>query len=118
MVFEALTHFGQPLTFSGITMEYSRTEHGIKCRHLMINGKPVSPYKLYTVAFTEGIIRGAQGISKYTTNILHNPKNTKFKIWNTLEEKIAQSSGFVNIDKTVEENHMLIMPNQHAELVE
>ena len=118
MVFEALTHFGQPLTFSGITREYSRTEHGIKCRHLMINGKPVSPYKLYTVAFTEGIIRGAQGISKYTTNILHNPKNTKFKIWNTLEEKIAQSSGFVNIDKTVEENHMLIMPNQHAELVE
>jgi len=118
MVFEALTHFGQPLTFSGISMEYSRTEHGIKCRHLLINGKPVSPTKLYTVAFTEGIIRGAQGVSQYTTKILRSPKNTKYKIWHTLEEKIGQRSGIVSLNKIEEENHMLIMPNQHAELVE
>ena len=118
LVFEALTHFGQPLTFSGITLEYTRTEHGIKCKHLLINGKPINPYKLYTVAFTEGIVRGAEGVSPYTTKILRSPKNTKFKIWNMLEEKVAQSVGILHLNNITEEGHLLIMPNQNAELVE
>ncbi len=116
LVFEALTHFGQPLTFSGITMEYVKTEHGIKSKHILVNGQPINPYKFYTVAFTEGIIRGAEGVSPYTTAILKNPKKTKFKIWNTLEERVGQSLGKIKIAKISEENHQLIMPNQNAEL--
>lgn len=117
-VFEALSHFGQPLTFSGITMEYAKTEHGIKSKRVLVNGKKISPFKYYTVAFTEGIIRGAKGISPYTMNILRSPKNTKAKIWNTLEEKIAQSAKNMKINSIKDENHLLIMPNQNAELVE
>jgi hypothetical protein len=118
MVFEALTHFGQPLTFSGLEMGYIKTEHGIKIKHLLVNGKPINPFKLYTVAFTEGIVRGAVGVSPYTTALLRNPKDTKYKIWATLEEKVGQSMKGLNINKVSEDNHLLIMPNKNAELVE
>lgn len=118
LVFEALTHFGQPLTFSGITAEYKKTETGIKIKHLMINGKIISPYKYYTVAFTEGIVRGAQGVSPYTLKILRNPKNTKIKIWTMLEEKVSQKGRGLALTNIPEENHVLIMPNQNAELVD
>ncbi|MDO9183520.1 MAG: 5'-nucleotidase C-terminal domain-containing protein, partial [Bacteriovorax sp.] len=115
LVFEALTHFGQPLTFSGITMDYTKTKFGIKTKHILVNGKVINPYRYYTVAFTEGIVRGAEGISPYTTAILRSPKNTKIKIWNTLEEKIGQSLARFNMKNISEENHLLIMPNQLAD---
>jgi 5'-nucleotidase/UDP-sugar diphosphatase len=117
LVFEALTHFGQPLTFSGLKMDYQKTEHGIKIKHLLVNGKNINPFKYYTVAFTEGIVRGAEGVSPYTTAILRNPKNTKYKIWSTLEEKVGQSAGGLKMNKISEDNHLLIMPNPNAELV-
>lgn len=120
LVFEALTHFGQPLTFSGLKLEYGRTEHGIKIRKLTVNGKTINPYKYYTVAFTEGIVRGAQGVSPYTTALLRNPKNTKQKIWATLEEKVGQSVKSMLHVKDVETDgsHELVMPNPNAELPE
>lgn len=118
LVFEALTHFGQPLTFSGLKMEFKKTEYGIKIKQLLVNGKKINPYKYYTVAFTEGIVRGAQGVSPYTLAILRNPKNTKYKIWNTLEEKVAQSVKGMGLKDMKEDNHILIMPNQNAEPLE
>lgn len=118
LCFEALTHFGQPLTFSGIKMDYARTEHGVKIKKLFVNGKPLSPFKYYTVAFTEGIVLGAKGISPYTTSILRSPKDTKYKIWATLEEKVARATKGLKISKTNDENHQLILPNLNAELVE
>lgn len=116
LVFEALTHFGQPLTFSGITMESKKTEFGIKIKRLLINGKPISKFKYYTVAFTEGIVRGAKGVSPYTTAILRNPANTKLKIWHSLEERIRSDLGLINLNKVSNDNHVLILPNQNAEL--
>ena len=118
LVFEALSHFGQPLTFSGIKLGFNKTEHGIKIKHITVNGKAINPFKYYTVAFTEGIIRGAEGISPYTTTILRNPKSTKYKIWSTLEERVAQSTRALSISKINEDNHQLIMPNQNAEPLE
>jgi len=120
LLFEALTHFGQPLTFSGMKLEYSRTEHGIRIKHLRVNGKIINPYKYYTVAFTEGIVRGAQGVSPYTTALLRSPKNTKQKIWATLEEKVGQNvKNMLHVKNTGDdENHDLVMPNPNAELPE
>ena len=118
LAFEALSHFGQPLTFSGITMESRRTEFGIKIKRLLINGKPLNPAKYYKVALSEGIIRGAKGISAYTTTILHNPIETRFKIWSTLEEKLASLNNASSIDKVKEDNHHYYAPNQNAELVD
>lgn len=116
LVFEALTHFGQPLTFSGITMQYKKTEFGIKSQKLLVNGKALNNFKEYTVAFTEGIVRGAAGISPYTSALLKSPKDTKINIWNMLEKNIAKSGGNLSLTRVKEENHLLIMPNENAEL--
>jgi len=90
MAFEILARFGQPLTFSGITMDYVKTPVGIKVHRVLVNGQRINPFKSYTVAFTEGVVRGAQGVSKYATSVLRNPKKTPFRIWATLEEKLLK----------------------------
>ncbi|MBC7427748.1 MAG: bifunctional metallophosphatase/5'-nucleotidase [Bacteriovorax sp.] len=108
---DALSYVGQPLTFSGIKMEYERGPLGFKIRNITVNGKKVNPFKTYTVAFTEGIIRGAQGIDPRTIAILRNPKNTEFKIWAALEEKIRKTE---TINKICEEgeDHTILFPNK------
>ncbi len=85
---ESLAYFGQPLTFSGMTIEWVKTPFGSKIAHARINGKRIDPRKEYEVAFTEGIVRGAIEISPKTKIILRDPQKTGFKIWKTLEEKI------------------------------
>lgn len=118
LLFEALSHFGQPLTFSGIKMDYAKTEHGIKIKQVLINGKRINPFKLYNVAFTEGIIRGAMGISPYTTKLLKEPTSTHFKIWSSLEEKLKASSGKLLARNLDEGDHTVILPNEDASLPE
>lgn len=88
MTFEALGLFGQALTMSGVEAEYIKTPIGIKIKKILINGKKINPFKLYKVAFTEGIVRGAEGISPYTTLLLRSPKNTHLKIWSVLENNL------------------------------
>lgn len=110
LAFEALSRFGQPLTFSGITMEYVKTPIGIKIRHVLVNGKKINPFKSYTVAFTEGVVRGAQGVSKYTTAILRHPKKTKFRIWETMEEKLLAEKHSMGIHKLSDENRVFYRP--------
>ena len=108
LTFDALSYVGQPLSFSGLKMEYERGPFGFKIRHITINGKKLNPFKNYTVAFTEGIIRGANGIDPRTVAILRNPKNTNFKIWATLEEKIKKDS----IIDVSEDDHTTVWPNK------
>jgi 2',3'-cyclic-nucleotide 2'-phosphodiesterase (5'-nucleotidase family) len=108
--FEALTHFGQPLIFSGISMDLTKGDKGFLLSNLKINGEEIVASKYYTVAFTEGIIKGAEGVSPRTLSILENPKNTNFKIWMTLEERILQNMKSLNLNKENDSNHLLIMP--------
>ncbi|MDD4973010.1 MAG: bifunctional UDP-sugar hydrolase/5'-nucleotidase [Bacteriovorax sp.] len=56
---------------------------------ITINGQKINPFKNYKVAFTEGMIKGAGGISAKSFVILKNPIETKIKIWNALERKIV-----------------------------
>lgn len=91
-VCEVLAYFGQPLTFSGIEIEWIRTPLGIKVARARINGEKISPHKMYKVAFTEGIIRGALGISQKTKAIFRAVKKTEHKIWKTLEDKVASGT--------------------------
>ena len=108
-VCETLAHFGQPLSFSGITLEWTQTPFGAKIVKSSINGKRINPLKTYRVAFTEGIVRGALEISPKTKLILQNPKKTQFKIWQTLEEKIEKDVH--NINRMSENNHSFFYPN-------
>jgi len=111
MTFEALALFGQPLTFSGIKVEYIKTPIGIKIKNVLINGKKMNPMKLYTVAFTEGIIKGAEGVSPYTLSLLRNPVKTPIKIWQAIEEKLQKENkmSFKNLN---ENDHQLVMPSK------
>ena len=90
-LFETLATFGEPLAYSGVEVKYIKTPFGLKVGKATINGKNILPLKNYTVAFTEGIIKGALGISTKTNLILRNPTRSPFKIWQTLEEKVAYS---------------------------
>ena len=108
LTFDALSYVGQPLSFSGLKMEYERGPFGFKIRNILINGKKINPFKNYTVAFTEGIIRGANGIDPRTVSILRNPKNTNLKIWETLEEKIKKDS----ISAVKEDDHTTLWPTK------
>lgn len=107
---EALSHFNQPLTFSGIKIEYDRGPLGLKIKKITVDGKTVNPFKLYTVAFTEGIIRGAKGIDPRTIAILRHPVNTNYKIWATLEEKVRESKH--PISKICEDSHTFMWPDR------
>ncbi|MBC7711885.1 MAG: bifunctional metallophosphatase/5'-nucleotidase [Rhizobacter sp.] len=111
MTMDALSYVGQPLTFSGIKMDYERGPLGFKLRNFTVNGKKVNPFKTYTVAFTEGIIRGAQGVDPRTIAILRNPKNTNFKIWAALEEKIKKTNSINRICEEGED-HAILYPNK------
>lgn len=108
-VCETLAHFGQPLSFSGITLEWAQTPFGAKIVSSRINGKRINPLKTYKVAFTEGIVRGALEISPKTKLILQNPKKTEYKIWQTLEEKVEKDVR--NINRMSESNHSFFYPN-------
>lgn len=108
MVCETLAHFGQPLSFSGMTIEWVRTPFGSKVAQARINGKRINPFKVYTVAFTEGIVRGAIEISPKTKIILRDPQKTNFKIWKTLEEKLRNDPKAFS--KISENNHAFYFP--------
>jgi 2',3'-cyclic-nucleotide 2'-phosphodiesterase (5'-nucleotidase family) len=110
LTIDALSYVGQPLTFSGLKMEYERGPLGFKIRHVTINGQKINPFKTYTVAFTEGIIRGAAGIDPRTIAILRNPKNTGFKIWATLEEKLKNLKE--PISAICEDGHTTMWPDR------
>ena len=90
LTIESLSLFGQPLILSGIDVDYIRTPLGFKIRKMRVNGERINPFKNYTVAFTEGIVKGAQGVDDRTVAILRHPKDTKIKIWQTLEEKLEK----------------------------
>lgn len=107
---DALSYFGQPLTFSGMKMEYERGPFGFKIRKMTVNGKKVNPFKTYTVAFTEGIVRGAEGIDPRTVAILRHPENTNFKIWAAMEEKIKSTTQ--SFSKIEDDGHTMMWPDR------
>lgn len=105
LVIEALPHTKQPLTFSGISLKYIKTPLGIKIRQILVNGKKLNPFKTYSVALTEGVIKGAAGISHYTSAILRSPKKSPYRIWSTLEEKLLSLGQKFKIENISKENH-------------
>jgi 5'-nucleotidase/UDP-sugar diphosphatase len=110
LTLDALSYIGEPIVFSGIKMEYERGPFGFKIRHVTVNGKNINPFKTYTVAFTEGIVRGAEGIDPRTVTILRNPKNTGYKIWATLEDRISNKPE--SISNISELDHTFLIPRR------
>jgi 5'-nucleotidase/UDP-sugar diphosphatase len=115
IVFETLATFGEPLAYSGIDMEYIKTPFGFKIGKAYINGKRINPFQDYTVAFTEGIIRGAVEISAKTKILIRHPVKTEFKIWQTLQEKVIRDNNSLNT-KTMNENNKTFFYPDEAEV--
>lgn len=90
IVCETLAHFGEPISFGGITLNWIKTPIGLKVARATINGKRINPLKMYSVAFTEGIVVGALEVTPKVKLILKNPQKTPHKIWQTLEEKVSK----------------------------
>lgn len=111
LAFEGLALVGQPLAFSGIEMKYIKTPFGLKIGRAKINGRPINLLKDYTVAFTEGVIKGAVEISSKTKFLLRTPKKTPFKIWQTLEEKVSQKKVHLT-SKISEDNKTFYLPEE------
>lgn len=91
LTIQSLSLFGQPLILSGVELDYVNTPIGLKIRKMRINGEKIKPFKVYTVAFTEGVVKGAQGVDDRTIAILRHPKDTGIKIWHTLEERLRKT---------------------------
>lgn len=115
LVFETLASFGEPLAYSGIEMKYYKTPFGLKIGKALINGKAINPFKDYTVAFTEGIIRGAVEISPKTKMLLKHPQKTDFKIWQTLQEKVINQNNSLVTRDISENNRSFFYPESEKE---
>lgn len=117
LVFETLASFGQPLAYSGIDMKFIKTPFGTRIAQAYINGKKISPFKDYTVAFTEGIIRGAVEISSKTKILIRHPEKTEFKIWQTLQDKVIRDNNGFAMKSINEENRTFFYP-EDSEAIE
>jgi hypothetical protein len=91
-------------------MEYTKTPFGHRIKNVRINGKKINLFKHYTVAFTEGVIRGALEISPKTKILLKDPAGTRYKIWKTLEEKILKDAKLLKTMK--EDGHTFFYPEE------
>lgn len=115
-VLTALSYRSAPITFSGIKLDYTRGVLGFRIKNVTVNGKKINPLKTYTVAFTEGIVRGSTTIDTRTLAILQNPVDTKIKIWTALEEKVLrearENSSTTAIKDSLgsSEDHSMLMP--------
>lgn len=83
--------FNIPLYFAGVEFTYTRHEDGsIQVWNVTQNGKRIHPFKYYRVAFSEGIVRGAYGISQLTRFLVHEGEKEKIPMWLALEDKFRR----------------------------
>jgi 2',3'-cyclic-nucleotide 2'-phosphodiesterase (5'-nucleotidase family) len=79
-----------PLYFSGVEFKYSREDGNVQIWDVTQNGKRIQPFIYYDVAFSEGIVRGAYGISHLTRFIVHEGEKKNAPMWQALEEKFKR----------------------------
>ncbi len=119
VLFEVLLKFGEPLNFSGVKLEMVKTHFGLRVKNVLINGEKISPFKDYSVAFSEGIVRGAIGIGNFTLSILRRPVKTPHKIWESLEnslKKDLETSGKTLDQMNIEDNRTYFDPREYLQV--
>jgi 5'-nucleotidase / UDP-sugar diphosphatase len=87
----ACLNLNVPLYFSGITFDWERKSNGkVKVWNIRHKGKKINLLKRYNVAFSEAIIRGAFGISKWLGLVLKKGKRTETSMWQAMEDKFSR----------------------------
>ncbi|MFP5386187.1 MAG: bifunctional metallophosphatase/5'-nucleotidase [Bacteriovoracia bacterium] len=80
-----------PLYFAGIEFKWKKKPNGkVSIWDVTHNGRRINPFKYYKVAFSEGIVRGAYGISPLTRFIVHEGEREKVPMWQALEDKFKR----------------------------
>jgi 2',3'-cyclic-nucleotide 2'-phosphodiesterase (5'-nucleotidase family) len=92
MAINTVMEFGLPLYFSGIDFKFKKKngKNGVKAYDFRIKGKKINPFKSYTLAVPEGIIRGAMAISPLTKLLFQRSRKTPALIWNALEINLKE----------------------------
>lgn len=91
MIATVCLKFNIPLYFAGIKVNYTKHDNGsIQIWDITKDGKRIHPFKYYKVAFSEGIVRGAYGISKLTHFLVHEGEKEKVPMWQALEDKFRR----------------------------
>lgn len=98
---------GDPLAISGVSgnIEYTKNERGL-IKDIRVNGAKIKLHRNYKIVFTEGIIKGAAGITKISFQILKNPQRTGKKVWGSIEDSLKEYH--VSSKKADEANHLYI----------
>lgn len=93
-VFKAVMNLGLPLNISGITFDWWKTPWGSYwVKKMRINGKKINPFKTYTIALPEGIVRGGYGISPLVGLLLKKSHKTPITVVKAIEDKLTRERG-------------------------
>ena len=60
---------------------------------MRINGKRINPFKTYTIALPEGIVRGGYGISPLVGLLLRKSHKTPITVVKAIEDKLTRERG-------------------------
>lgn len=94
LVIKYVTSNGLHLNISGVTFDTRSTADGVDVSNVKIKGRKLKNAKIYTLAVSEGIGRGAMEIS-VLLRLAFQPKNTGRPIWSILAEKLRQTGGSI-----------------------
>jgi len=86
-----VTKYDLPLAVAGMTFQSEKVGNGkYKIRKIRVDGKKIKPFKRYSMAISEGIIRGAIGLSRITRLIGSKANRTSVKILQAMEKKFSR----------------------------
>lgn len=87
LVVRVVISTGAPLYFSGVTFKTKKIGKVLVPYDIRIKGKRLRPFKKYSLALPEGIVRGGLGISGLVKFLLKKSRDTEVSIWKALENK-------------------------------
>lgn len=91
IVAEVVLKFELPLYFAGLEFELEKKSNGRnKVKNVRIDGERIRPWKKYSVAMTEGFVRGGLGISKHITIIMRKIWKSPHTVWEAIAQEVRR----------------------------
>ncbi|MBH48098.1 MAG: hypothetical protein CME71_07995 [Halobacteriovorax sp.] len=87
-VIKTVVKHGLGLSFSGITFRIEKDLKGdIDIKDMMIGGKKVKPFEVYSMAMPEGVARGGANITSLVSWVFKSMHRTPYTVLNALERR-------------------------------
>lgn len=81
---------GAGFSVAGVSYRIEEKNGDRRVKDLRIGGRRIGWFRRYTMAFPEGISRGADEISETLKIVLKDPRDSRIPIWLALERKVRQ----------------------------